>query len=548
MDLTWIAVTLTDTAWIALAFFLGLLARQAGLPPLVGFLAAGFVLQALGAEGGEALSSVADFGITLLLFSIGLKLNFRTLWRPEIWGVASLHMGLVVALLGTLILGFSLLGLQAFAGVDPRTAVLLAFALSFSSTVFAVKILEEKGEFSARYGRIAIGILIMQDIFAVVFLTASTGKLPSPWALALLALLPLRHLLTRVLAGVGHGELFILYGLLLALGGAAIFEVVTLKADLGALIFGMLVASHPRSGELAKALLSLKDLLLIGFFLNIGISAAPTLESLGIAILLGALIPLKVILFFFLFILFRCRVRTAFLASLALANFSEFGLIVSAMSYSNGWLSSEWLATIAIAVAISFALAAPLNNAAHTLYARYEHLLRRFEPREPLGEPLPIETGNAEILIFGMGRVGTGAYDAMRAYHGDKVMGIDHAAETVAAHRQSGRNVILGDAMDNDFWQKIQPGRIKLVMLGMPNHVENMHAIAQLKKNGFQGKITATAKYDDQTEELLQAGAHAAYNIYAEAGTGFAEHVRQQLKNDLPSNNGNDKPARNQLK
>ncbi len=535
MDLTWIAVTLTDTAWIALAFFFGLLARHVGLPPLVGFLAAGFALQALGAKGGETLSSVADFGITLLLFSIGLKLNFRTLWRPEIWGVASLHMTLVVTLLGITILGFSLLGLHVFAEIDLKTAALLAFALSFSSTVFAVKILEEKGELSARYGRIAIGILIMQDIFAVVFLTASTGQLPSPWALALLALLPLRHLLIRVLVGVGHGELFILYGLLLALGGAAIFEIVHLKADLGALVFGMLVATHPRSSELAKALLSLKDLLLIGFFLNIGISAAPTLESLGTAILFSALLPLKMILFFFLLIHFRCRVRTAFLASLALANFSEFGLIVSAMSYSNDWLSSEWLATLAIAVAISFALAAPLNSAAHTLYARYEGILRRFEPKEPLREPVPIDTGGAEILIFGMGRVGTGAYDAMREHHGEKVLGIDHDAETVAAHRRAGRNVILGDAMDNDFWQKIHPGEVKLVMLGMPNHVENMHAITQLKKSRFQGKITATAKYDDQTAELLEAGAHAAYNIYAEAGAGFAEHVRQQLSDDIPS-------------
>ncbi len=534
MDLTWIAVTLTDTAWIALAFLLGLAARYTGLPPLVGFLAAGFVLQAVGAQGGEALSSVADAGITLLLFSIGLKLNIRTLWRPEIWGVASLHMGLVVIVFSALFLGIGLLGLAAFNGMDVQTAALLAFAFSFSSTVFAVKILEEKGELSARYGRIAIGILIMQDIFAVIFLAASTGKLPSPWALALFALVPLRHALTRLMESVGHGELFILYGLLLALGGAAVFEVVDLKADLGALIFGMLVAHHPRSQELAKALLSLKDLLLIGFFLNIGISAAPTLESLGIAVLLSLLIPFKVLLFFFLLVLFRSRARSALLASLALANFSEFGLIVSAVSYSNGWLSSEWLAAIAIAVAISFVLAAPLNSAAHTLYGRYEHVLRRYERGKPLPETVPIDTGDAEILIFGMGRVGTGAYETMRRHHGDKVLGIDHDAETVSTHRRTGRNVILGDAMDQDFWEQIRPGRIRMVMLGMPNHVENMHAIAQLKKSGFQGRITATAKYDDQTEELLQAGAHAAYNIYAEAGAGFAEHVRQQLDEGLP--------------
>ncbi|HFD92686.1 MAG TPA: potassium transporter Kef [Gammaproteobacteria bacterium] len=533
MELSWISETLTDTIWIALAFLLGLAARHVGLPPMVGFLAAGFLLQGLGAEGGETLATVADFGITLLLFSIGLKLNIRTLWRPEIWGTASLHMGLTVAVFSALFLAFGILGVATFGGLDLRTAALLAFAFSFSSTVFAVKILEEKGELSSRYGRIAIGILIMQDIFAVVFLAASTGKMPSLWALALFALIPLRHVLTRVLEEVGHGELFILYGLLLAVGGAAVFEIVDLKADLGALVFGMLVAQHPRSAELAKSLLSLKDLLLIGFFLNIGISAAPTLESLGIAVLLGVLIPFKIALFFFLLVLLRCRARNAFLAALALANYSEFGLIVSAMSHENGWLSSEWLAAIAIAVAISFALAAPLNNAAHDLYERYKHLLRRFENKAASREIMPIDTGDTEILIFGMGRVGTGAYETMRRHHGDRVLGIDHDAETVSAHRRAGRNVILGDAMDKDFWETMRPDNIKLVMLGMPNHVENMHAIAQLRKNCFRGKITATAKYDDQTEELLQAGAHAAYNIYAEAGAGFAEHVRQQLGSDI---------------
>jgi predicted Kef-type K+ transport protein len=110
--------------------------------------------------------------------------------------------------------------------------------------VFAVKTLEDKGEYQSRCGQVAIGVLIMQDIFAVVFLAASTGKLPSAWALGLLLLIPMRYVLMHLLNRAGHsGELQVLYGLALALGGYALFDAVDVKGDLGALIIGAMLAS-----------------------------------------------------------------------------------------------------------------------------------------------------------------------------------------------------------------------------------------------------------------------------------------------------------------
>ena len=175
-----------DPVWITIAFFCGFLVRQIGLPPLVGFLAAGFVLKAMGAEAGEALQIISDLGVTLLLFSIGLKLRIKSLLKPEVWAGASLHMLVTVLLFGAAIYGLSLAGLSLFTGLDFKLALLIAFALSFSSTVFAVKILEEKGEMASLHGRVSIGILIMQDILAVLFLTFSTGKIPSLWTIALI--------------------------------------------------------------------------------------------------------------------------------------------------------------------------------------------------------------------------------------------------------------------------------------------------------------------------------------------------------------------------
>jgi predicted Kef-type K+ transport protein len=351
-----------DPLWIAISFFLGFAVKQVGLPPLVGFLAAGFVLNIFGVEGGQTLDRIADFGVLLLLFSIGLKLRIKSLLRPEIWAGTSLHMLITVVVFGAGFFALSLTGLSLFAGLSLSSSFLIAFALSFSSTVFAIKILEEKGEMTAPHGRIAIGILIMQDVLAVIFLTFSSGKLPSPWALALIALLLIPVLLKKsplslIINKSGHGELLVLLGVLIPFAGAFLFNVVGLKPDLGALVLGVLLAGHPKAKELSNAMLSFKDLFLVGFFLTIGLSGTPDLQAWGISFLLIFAMPFKIALFFLLLTRFKLRARTATLTSLSLANYSEFGLIIGAAGVANGWLATEWLVIFALALSITFVLA-----------------------------------------------------------------------------------------------------------------------------------------------------------------------------------------------
>lgn len=194
MDFEWAAIALGDVTWISLAFLLGFLARLVSLPPLVGFLATGFALNYLGIASGETLQKLADLGITLLLFTVGLKLNLKVLIRPQVWSVTTLHIGTIIALFGASIFALSLVGVPLFSGLDLKFSLMIAFALSLSSTVFVVKSLEDKGEMRSLHGRLAIGILVMQDLAAVIFLAVSTDKLPSPWALLLFLLIPLRPL------------------------------------------------------------------------------------------------------------------------------------------------------------------------------------------------------------------------------------------------------------------------------------------------------------------------------------------------------------------
>ncbi len=517
-----------NALWIVAAFIFGAVSGKIGMPPLVGYLAAGFALNSMGVAGGETLEQVANAGVTLLLFTIGLKLKLKDLAKPVVWCGATLHMGVTVVVFGAAILALSAVEAPFFKALNGRTALLLAFALSFSSTVFAVKVFEGKKEMSSRHADAAIGILIMQDLFAVIFLAASTGKVPSPWAVVLIgALLLIRPFLGRFMVRCGHGELLMLFGILMAAAGYGSFEYVGLKGDLGALVFGMLLASHPKASELAGHLLSFKNLFLVGFFLNIGISGAPTLAGLGLALCLALAVPFKTILFFAVLTRFRMRARTAMLSSFSLSNYSEFGLIVGSIGVSNGWISSAWLIYIALALSLSFVMAAPLNASAHSIYERLSGFLKRFERTERLPGDERIDAEGLEIAVLGMGGVGTAAYDEMRARHGDVVLGIDFGNDAVALHRRLGRRVVFGDANDSDFWARFDPANtsIELVMLALPDPEISVFTIRQLQRRGYQGQIAASVRYEDEKRILREAGIDAAYSLYEEAGVGFANHV-----------------------
>ena len=529
MDFEWVAIALGDVTWITLAFAFGFLARLINLPPLVGFLATGFLLNYLGYTSGETLRKLADLGITILLFTVGLKLNLKVLALPQVWAVSLLHMSVVSALLAAAIFALASINLPLFAGLDFRLSLLIAFALSFSSTVFVVKSLEDSGEMKSLHGRIAIGILIMQDIAAVVFMAASTAKLPSVWALSLLLLIPMRPLLFHLMQKTGHGELSILYGLVLALGGAELFELGGIKDDLGALIMGVLVSVHPRSAEMAKSMLGLKDLFLVGFFLTIGMAGQLSLEALVIGILLVPFILVKPVFFFILMTRFKLRARTSLLSTLNLTNYSEFGLIVAAIGVANGWIEGEWLVVIAIALSVSFVVASKLINRDDEIYSSYRVFWSRFQRPERLADDPLLDALGATIAIFGMGRVGSGAYNRMREFHGETVIGIDFDAELVKWHRSMERNVLQGDPSDADFWEKMeQRHSIEQVMLALPNLQANLDALAQLREISFSDRIAAIARYPDELPILKQAGATAVFNIYTEAGNGFAEHVESQ--------------------
>jgi predicted Kef-type K+ transport protein len=519
-----------ELIWIGPALIFGLMAARIGLPPMVGYLLGGFFLNIYGMSDPVFLTKVGNLGVTLLLFTIGLKLDIRTLLRPYVWAGATVHMVFVVAIFGILLFWISLAGISLFSDVDLKIAFLIAFALSFSSTVFAIKTLEEKGEISSRHGQVAIGILIMQDIFAVIFLALSAGKIPSIWALGLLALIPLRPVLKYYMSRTGHGELLILYGFGMAFGSYALFDALGLKGDLGALIMGAMLASHSSASEMYKKLNGFKDFLLIGFFLSIGTAGDISVYTLLIAFLIAVAVIVKVKLYFIVLTVWRLRARTAILTSFNLANYSEFGLIVGAIAYTNGWLSGDWLVIISLALTFTFLGAAPLNNHSRSIFKKFRSFICRFERTTPLKEDIPIDTGNARIAIIGMARLGTGAYDTLKNKYGDVLIGTDPDQEIVKRHQAAGRNVILADGTNEDFWLRLQNSKVEVVLLAKKEYEENI-AIARLIRTlkGDMEHIATVADYPDQIESFRAEGVKAVWDFDTEAGAGFAEDVITDL-------------------
>lgn len=240
---------MADAALImSVTFAMGYIASLIRLPPLIGFLSAGFVLNAFGHEEVPIIDTIGGLGVTLLLFGIGLKLDLRSLLGREVWLTSSVHMLASVVAGAAFLWAVSLTGLALLTNVSLGKLALLGLALAFSSTVFVVKMLEERGEADAFYGRIAIGILIMQDIVAVAFLTATSGHLPSIWAISVILLWPASKVIRKLWTRIGHGEMQALFGIVMALvPGYLFFSIVGLKGDLGALIMGILLASHKNS-------------------------------------------------------------------------------------------------------------------------------------------------------------------------------------------------------------------------------------------------------------------------------------------------------------
>jgi predicted Kef-type K+ transport protein len=241
-----------------------------------------------------SLHYLADIGIELLLFTVGLKIKLKSLLKREVLNVGGAHLIFVTVVSGLW-----------FFGQDGQITggLILGASLAFSSTVLAIKVLEDSGELSTFYGRDVLSILIFQDMVAIGLLAIADGKKPTPWALLLLALPLLRPVAHRLLTVSRSDDLRLLLGVFFALAGGALAKELAISADIGALLMGLTLAGHSKTNDIAEKLWGLKEILLVAFFLQIGLTALPSQSQVQDALILLALLPLQGGLFFMLFLL-----------------------------------------------------------------------------------------------------------------------------------------------------------------------------------------------------------------------------------------------------
>ena len=515
---------MTESIVILLALIAGILVSRFAYPPLLGYLIAGFLAGGLGIGDKATLEAISGVGITLLLFTIGLKLNLKQLAKPQVWGVGISQILIAIPLFVFIIWGYMYIA-PGFEKLNWSMLCTISFALTFSSTVFAVKTFDERGESGSFHAQVTIGILVLQDLFAVLFLAYKTEMIPHWWGLGLLLLPFLRPLFLKVIDMCGHSELLSLCGIALAFGASELFYLCNIKGDLGALAIGAIIGNSSKGNELYKNLIGFKDLFLIAFFVSVGYAGLPSLQMAGLAVVLVLLVPLRTALYFLLFTRFNMRARTSTLASFGLSNYSEFGLIVTHLAVTSGLLGSEWLTTIAMALTLSFFLATPFNTNIHDLYAYCWRFLMKFQKQT---ERPKIDLKGADILILGMGRLGVGAYDYFDNHCGNTVLGVEALGAKAKKLKEENLNIISGDVCDYEFWEQINQDELNLIMVCLSNHKENMDVINMMIRHGYKGKIAAVAKFADEQKELQELGC-VSFDFYAEAGYGFGEHVIEKI-------------------
>ena len=526
--------------------FVGLLLRQ---PLIVSFIAVGILAGPSVfdiAKSDEHIDLLAELGIAVLLFLVGLKLDLKLI---KTLGPVALMTGLGQVAFTT-IFGF-LIGLAL--GLDVTTSLYVAIALTFSSTIIIVKLLTDKREIDSLHGRIALGFLIVQDlvvVLAMIVLSAlGVGAAGDSGFIDILLVfgygagmlvavgLFIRFLANPLVERLSRApELLVSFAIGWAALLAALGHYLGFGKELGGLLAGVSLASTPFREAIAARLSSLRDFLLLFFF--IGLGASLDLSILGASVFAAVLFSLFVLIGNPLIVLaimgaMGYRKRTGFLAGLTVAQISEFSLIFMAMGVSLGHVSDESLGLVTLVGLITIAASTYMITYSHQLYAQVEPVLGVFERRsagrqEDAGH---LSKTTYDVVVFGLGRYGLAIAQELRSA-GRKVLGVDFNPVAVRHARAQGFDVIFGDATDPEMLAHLPLKQVTWAVSAVPEHDTGVthddprrSLIGSLRDLKFEGRIAVSAHSEDTADKLEAAGADLVLMPFRDAATRAAALV-----------------------
>lgn len=511
-------------AILALAVVLAVIAQVLRQPVLVAYILAGIIIgpSALGlVTSTEEIELLSAIGIALVLFLVGLKLDLhliRSTGRVALLtGVGQVVFTSVVGFLLTMAMGF---------GAIP--ALYIAVALTFSSTIIIVKLLSDKREIDQLHGRIAVGFLIVQDLLVIVAMavivalgqsgqdekSSVAGELLVTFgagAAFLLAVAALaKYVIPALLDWLARSqELTLLFSVGWAVVLAAISEHIGLSMEIGAFVAGVALASTPYRESIGARLVTLRDILILFFFIELGAAMAFTEASSQVwpALALSAFVLIgNPIIVMIIMGVMGYRKQVSFKAGLAVAQISEFSLILIALGYSLGQVDEEVLGLVTLVGIITISISTYFILYSEQIYQRLAPALSVFERKIPdpelesRAEQFPIDA-----IIVGAGRLGGWVIDGLReTSHSLMVVDVDpQALRSVAG---PGIVTLYGDVREPEFVGALPLHESDQVVCAIPDLTTNLLLRDNLRALNYTGNVCLTAM-DSYSSEVLKKGA-----------------------------------------
>jgi Kef-type K+ transport system membrane component KefB len=495
---------------------------------VVGILAGPNVLGIVEVEG--TVEVLSQLGIALLLFIVGLKLDLRVI---RTLGVVAAATGLGQVFFTSVVGYFIALAL----GFDTVSALYIGIALTFSSTIIIVKLLSDKGEIEQLHGRIAIGFLIVQDIVVVIVMIGLsafgaagpgqdlTGELVAVAVRGALFVAAIAALVRWVLPPLlqrlaGTPELLVLFGIAWAASLAAGGDLLGFSEEVGAFLAGVALASTPFREALATRLSTLRDFLLLFFFVELG-----ALMDFGDA---GAQLPAAIVLSAFVLIgnpiivmvimgAMRYRRRVSFLAGLTVAQISEFSLIFAALGVAVGHITNQTLGLVTTVGVITIGLSTYMILGSQRLYEWISPHLGIFERSTARDMSVEDDRPCPKVIVFGLGRYGGHIVEELHAA-GVPVMGVDFDPFVLSETERMGVPTLYGDAEDPDLPASLPLGCAEWIVGTSPVVETSRALVAAMRHHGVTAKVAVTAHTRTAAEALADVGADLLLRPFIDAG------------------------------
>ncbi|MGJ7440049.1 cation:proton antiporter [Aquipuribacter sp. MA13-6] len=527
-------------ALLAVAAAVGSLSVRLRQPLIIGFIAVGILVgpTVLGwvdaTDGGGEVVLLAELGIAILLFLVGLKLDLHLIRTT---GPVALATGLGQVVF-TSVVGF---GLGLALGLSLVAALYVAVALTFSSTIIIVKLLSDKREIDQLHGRIAVGFLIVQDIVVVVVMITLTafggtgeGDLATELALtagrgllflAVIAL-AMRFVLPAVLGWLARSkELLVLFALAWGISLAAVGDWLGFSAEVGAFLGGVSLASTPYREAIGARLVSFRDFLLLFFFIDLG--SRLDLTQAGDQVLPAVVLSLFVLVGNPLIVLtimgaMGYRRRTSFLAGLTVAQISEFSLILAALGLSLGHIGNETVSLITVVGVVTISVSTYMILYSHRLLRWLSPVLGVFERDGRDAEAgLRHEPTGTEVVVLGAGRYGGRLVEELVGA-GTDVLVVDADPHVLTRMDALGASTLYGDAEEPELAGSLPLASVRWVVSTIPGRDVNLALMHGLDEVGYEGRVAVTAHLDLDHDRLLEAGADLVLRPFAAAAEGDA--------------------------